>query len=120
MSEADEQAAVVEYLEYTRLPFYHIPNERKCSPQAGARLKKQGVKPGVPDLCIPVARGGYHALYIEMKTKGGRVTENQKEWLNKLREHGNFAVVCYGADSAIELISKYLSEQVRIVTPHQE
>ena len=47
---------------------YHIPNERKCTPQQGARLKRMGVKSGVPDLHLPVARGVYHGLYLEMKT----------------------------------------------------
>ena len=56
---------------------YHIPNERKCTPQQGARLKRMGVKSGVPDLHLPVARGAYHGLYLEMKTEKGRVSANQ-------------------------------------------
>lgn len=30
-------------------------------------LKRQGVKAGVPDICLPVARNGYHGLHIELK-----------------------------------------------------
>ena len=50
---------------------YHIPNEGKRSGRAGAALLRQGLKRGVPDICLPVARGGYHALYIELKRRSG-------------------------------------------------
>lgn len=120
MSEAEEQAAVVQYLELKGIPFYHVPNERKCSPQAGARLKAQGVRPGVPDLCIPVPSGKYHALYIEMKAKGGRITEHQRKWIEVLRHYGNFAAVCYGADNAMALIDAYMGGRVEIVTDSEK
>ena len=69
---------------------YHIPNEGKRSPTAAAKLKAQGLKTGVPDICLPVARGGFHALYIEMKrTSGGKVSADQKRWIEKLTEAGN-------------------------------
>lgn len=44
---------------------YHIPNEGKRSRSAGARMKQEGLKPGVPDVCLPVPRGPYHGLYGE-------------------------------------------------------
>ena len=46
---------------------YHIPNEGKRSRATGARLVAEGLKRGVPDICLPVARGGCHGLYIELK-----------------------------------------------------
>ena len=39
---------------------YHIPNGGKRDAQTAISLKRQGVKAGVPDLHLPVARGGYH------------------------------------------------------------
>lgn len=47
---------------------YHIPNGGSRNRLEAANLKKQGVKSGVPDICLPVARGAYHGLYIEMKS----------------------------------------------------
>lgn len=117
MTEAQEQRAVVEYLEWLKLPFYHVANERNCSPQRGAMLKRLGVQSGVPDLCIPVPMGGYHALYIEMKSKSGRPSINQRKWIKALRKYGNYAEICYGADQAIELISQYMGG--KLVTPAQ-
>ena len=57
MSEADEQRAVVEWCAWRRIPVFHIPGGGSRHPAEAARLKAQGVKAGVPDLCIPVARG---------------------------------------------------------------
>lgn len=96
------------YPELTLL--YHIPNEGKRSHKTGARMKAEGLKTGVPDICLPVARGGHHGLYIELKrVKNSRVTEDQMRWLEDLARQGYVAAVCRGADEAIELITRYLS-----------
>ena len=58
---------------------------------------------------LPVARGGWHGLYIEMKRrKGGRLSDEQAAMLEALREQGYCAWVCKGANDAIELITEYL------------
>lgn len=88
---------------------YHIPNEAKRSVGMAARLKAEGMKPGVPDLCLPVARHGYSALYIEMKrVKGGVVSEKQREWIDALNRAGNLAIVCKGWEEASEAIMRYI------------
>lgn len=88
---------------------YHIPNEGKRSIQAGARLKTVGLSGGVPDICLPVARSGYNSLYIELKRqKGGKLSENQRLWLEKLNKAGNLAVRCDGFDEAKAVILRYL------------
>ncbi len=62
-------------------------------------------------MCLPVARNGYHGLYIELKRqKGGTVSETQKSWITALAEQGYKAVVCRGADEAIGTIKEYLWE----------
>lgn len=112
MSEAAEQMAVVRYCDIKRIPIFHIPNGGSRHPAEAANLKRQGVKPGVPDLCVPVPAGGYNSLYIEMKAPKGRVSDNQKEWISKLRSLGHAAFVCYGAEHAIALIESYLGGNV--------
>jgi hypothetical protein len=87
---------------------YHVPNEGKRSRIAGARLKAQGLKSGVPDVCLPTAHGGYIGLYIEMKVKPNKPTENQKQWLRKLREQGHLTAVCYSWEEAKQLIERYI------------
>ena len=88
---------------------FHIPNGGRRDTAEAANLKKQGVKPGVPDLFLPVARGGYHGLFIEMKRRdGGRLSEHQKHWLHLLEHQGYAAVVCHGAENAVDTIISYL------------
>lgn len=91
---------------------YHITNEGKRSVVTGARLKSEGLKPGVPDLCLAVARGGAHGLYIEMKrTKGGRVSPQQAAWLEKLAHEGYATAICRGWEQARDVIERYLANE---------
>lgn len=109
MTESQEQRTVVEWAAWKGLPLFHIPNGGARSIQTAARLKAEGVKAGVPDLFLPVASGGYHGLFVEMKrTGGGRVSTRQQEWLDLLNANGYRAIVCHGADEAIREIGRYL------------
>lgn len=87
---------------------YHIPNGGSRNKIEAANLKKQGVKSGVPDLCLPVARKEYHGLYIEMKVGKNKPSDNQKRWISDLNEQGYRAEVCYGWEEAAKVISDYL------------
>ena len=113
--EAQEQRALFDWAAYAqnRWPelglLYHIPNGGSRDPREAHNLRMQGVKPGVPDICLPVPRNGYAALYIEMKRKsGGVLSDNQRVWLKALNRAGNRAVVCKGFDEARETILEYL------------
>lgn len=110
-TEADEQIAVVEYCDARHIPIFHIPNGGERRITTAAYLKKQGVKPGVPDLCIPIAKGKYHGLYIEMKRRAMnkcKVTQTQREWISRLKANGYAAFICPGAENAIKCINWYL------------
>ena len=87
---------------------YHIPNGGKRHLTTAIRLKKEGVKAGVPDICLPVACGNYHGLYIELKAGKNKTTENQDKWLEALVQNGYHAVTCYGWDEAKNAILEYL------------
>lgn len=88
---------------------YAIPNGGKRAIKTAVALKKQGVKRGVPDMCLPVPRGGFNGLYIELKrVKGGTVSDEQREWINALNAQGYRAVVCCGAQEAIKTIREYM------------
>lgn len=88
--------------------FYHVENERQCSPQQAARRKRMGVKRGVPDLVLPVQRGRYAGLYIEMKTPTGRTTTEQEWWVANLNAGGYFAAVCHGWEDAAKVTEWYM------------
>ena len=112
MSEHDEQVAVIEYLEAIGAKFYAIPNGGYRTKAEAAMLKAEGVRKGVPDLCVPMARGGYHSLYIEMKRADGTasdVSDEQYEWITGLMDEGMAAFACYGVDNAMACIDWYMS-----------
>lgn len=114
MSEATEQAHVIQWAAYMehRWPelhwLHHIPNGGARDRVTGAMLKRQGVKPGVPDLYLPCARGGYHGLYIEMKNGRNGLTKAQKAFRDYATAQGYRVQVCYSADQAIDTITKYI------------
>ena len=87
---------------------YHVPNGGSRHKAEAGRLRAEGVKAGVPDLCLPVARGQYHGLYIELKAGKNTTTKKQKEWLEYLRQQGYYTAVCYGWQPAAQLIEQYL------------
>ena len=118
-TEDQEQAALMAWAQMQTAArpelalLHHIPNGGARNARTGARLKAQGVKRGVPDLCLPVARGGYHGLYIEMKTPSGKTSDAQRWWVNHLMDYGYYAAVCHGYDAAVHILSWYLSLGVR-------
>jgi len=86
-----------------------IPNGGKRSRIEAAIMKGEGVRAGFPDLVLFHAAKGFHGLAIEMKRKdGGTVSPAQKEWITALNEEGYKAVVCHGAEEAIETLRGYL------------
>lgn len=87
---------------------HHIKNEEKSSAKQVAIDKSMGVKKGVPDLCLPVPRGPFHGLYIEMKTDKGRTSPEQDWWGEQLRAQGYCWEVCHGWETAVKVLELYL------------
>jgi hypothetical protein len=129
-SEHDETAIVVswaaEMVAWKKFPelagLYGIPNgtllagDYRHRAIQMARLKAEGLRPGVPDLCLPIARRGFQALYIEQKStrKGAVASDEQIEWRRWLNTHGNHAAICIGAKQSIELLLWYVGDGATI------
>ena len=72
---------------------FHVPN-------GGKRSK-----------VLPVPRGAYHGLFIEMKAPKGRTSDAQNTWIEKLKSNGYAVKVCYGFESAQQTLLSYLDEK---------
>lgn len=107
-SEHHEQIKLIAWANSMDLPIFAIPNGGARHASTGAKLKREGVRPGVPDLMLPVASCGFHGLFIEMKAEGGRVSKKQKQWIARLNTNGYLAVVCYGFEDARKCVEDYL------------
>lgn len=112
-TESQEQIAVIDFIKFQYpdvLPFtIHVKNERKTSLYMGSLNKRLGVLKGTPDLFIAWPTSDHHGLFIEMKSRKGRPTIEQKEFIERANLKGYYATIAYGADQAIDTIRKYLS-----------
>lgn len=116
LTEGEEQKILIEWAEYQKCKYpglellFHIPNEGKRSYATGGKMKSEGMKKGVPDLFLPVAKNGYHGMFIEMKReKGGRTSAEQLNWIKQLNMQGYYAVVCRGFEEAKAEITAYMT-----------
>lgn len=114
-TEEAEQAALIRWAMYEEGKWpelgllYHVPNEGKRTKMTGGKLRMVGMRKGVPDLCLPVARGMHYGLYVEMKRRDGSTpTQDQADWLEKLDGQGYCVCWCRGWDAAAAVITAYI------------
>lgn len=85
-----------------------IPNGGSRSMAAAAKLKAEGVSPGIPDLFIPA-----WGLWVEMKrVKGGKISADQKLWADYLESVGYCVIVSKGCDDAIKQVTDYWRQHI--------
>lgn len=99
---------------------FHVPNEGKRSVYSGAELKRAGLKKGVPDVMLPVARKGYNGLAIEMKAGKNKPTEEQKKWLTGLAGEGWLCYVCRGYEAAATVLGDYMDIKISLLRKPQK
>ncbi len=100
---------------YPGLEFlHHIPNGGKRNKIVAIKLKRRGVLPGVCDLFLPHARGGYFGLYIEMKAPKNyhsTITGSQRAFMSGVKQQNYSVVLCYGAEEAKRAIMSYYQQE---------
>ena len=115
--EASEQETIFRWAELNKGKYpelelmFHIPNGGSRNKLEAANLKRQGVKAGVPDICLPVPKGKYHGLYIELKHGKNKLSVIQAEWLRWLNDEGYLALCIQGWQDAVKAIEDYLKEE---------
>ncbi len=115
MTEHSEQCAVIAWARHheERYPalklLFAVPNAGKRSPGAARYYLDEGLKSGIPDLILPIARDELtNGLAIEMKFGKNKTTPEQDWWLQALSDYGWYTQVCHSADEAIKTIREYL------------
>lgn len=89
--------------------FYAIPNGGHRSKATAGKMRAEGVRSGVPDYCLPIARDGAHGLYIELKRPTGRPSAEQESWISDLNAEGYVAKVAVGWWEAWRILATYLN-----------
>lgn len=100
---------------------FHIPNGGLRNKATAANLRAMGAKSGVPDLFLPIKRGMWSGLWIELKKpdlapkrkgpkpkKNKGASEEQEEWISHLHSQGFGAMVCYSWTEARDILIQYL------------
>lgn len=88
----------------------YTPNKR-----VAGRMRTMGMKRGVSDILLPVRRGAWPGIFIEMKKiktdtqKAGVLKPEQKEFGDFVQSQGYGFVVCYGFEHARDTIIEYLN-----------
>ena len=117
LSEHEHQKKVIAWAEIRSIQIpelrllFAIPNGGHRYKAVAAKLKAEGVKAGVPDIFLPVPRGLFHGLFIEMKPLKPKRNplDKQKWWLNELSKQGYDTYCCRGHHAAITVIQGYLN-----------
>jgi hypothetical protein len=97
-----------QYPELTRC--FAVPNGGHRHKAAAGKMKAEGQKPGVPDLCLPIPRGAHHGLWVELKRGTGTIKESQWDWLTHLHRNGYRAAVANCPDVAVHIFTEYLNQ----------
>lgn len=96
--------------QYPQLQFlYATPNGGMRNIVVATRLKREGVKRGVPDVFLPVPTAQYHGLYIEMKFGKNKMSPEQLVFKAYCEKVGYCFACCYYWVDAKDVIVKYLS-----------
>ena len=75
--------------------------------RTGARMKAEGARAGVPDVCVAVPAQGKHGLYIEMKVQGGTLSKKQEIWRERLTAAGYGYAIAYTWEDAVGVLTTY-------------
>lgn len=97
-SESDEQRGFLAWFDaqFPGVRIFHIPNGGRRSIKTAKAMKADGTKPGVPDLFVPE-----WCLWVEMKrAKGGRLSPDQRDWIEYLEGIGHTVIIGRGAADA--------------------
>jgi hypothetical protein len=113
--ESAEQCAVIAWARYHEKKWpelrllYAIPNGHGVHIAIRQKMIREGLLTGIPDLCLPVARGDGHALYIELKWGKNKLSPEQKAVGMMLADANNFVFVAYNHEQACQILVDYIT-----------
>ena len=96
-------------LQYPNYLLFAIPNGGARNLITGAIMRREGVVSGVPDLFLAHANFFHYGLFIEMKSAKGKLSESQKNVIDKLQLVGYHVEICNSFESFKQTIENYLT-----------
>lgn len=113
--ESGLQIAVITYLklQYSTTRYCASAGGVRTSFKQAVKMKATGYVKGFPDLQILKPVGKYSGMFIELKYNKGRMSPEQKEWIEYLNSVGYFAICCNSFEDAKKNIDLYLSGNIQ-------
>lgn len=101
-SEHSIQGSIIQYLKLSGFKVWRVNSGRTFQEYKGStRVIAYGEK-GMPD--VMAIKRGYPLVCIECKSKTGKATDIQNEWLEDAKQHGAIALVANDIDQVIEAL----------------
>ena len=107
--EHQEQCAFIQYMALKHKDgfLFAIPNGGRRDVVTASKLKREGVKAGVPDIFIALPRIPYNGLFLEMKKDAkAYASKAQKQAMQVLESKGYKCDIAYGCDHAIKIFEE--------------
>ena len=103
---------------------FAVPNAAKRSMGLAMRMRKEGLRAGVPDWWLPVPRHGWTnytvvgertvtfvaGIVIEFKSGKGRLSKEQAAYMKRLESECWQVHVCRSTEEAIKVVKSYYGE----------
>jgi hypothetical protein len=107
-SEHKIQTALMDYLAIVAKPeifYFAIPNQSNRHIFSASKMKAEGVRSGVADLCfmLPAGRVGW----LEMKTQSGTLSATQKVFRDRALALGHFWAMARSVDEALPVLTEW-------------
>jgi len=109
-SESHLQQQCIKWMQYqhSNIVFFHVPNGGKRNVREAVRFKREGVISGVADIIILRPNKTKHGLLIELKTKIGKQSMEQKEFQKKVEQFNYKYSICKSLDEFMKVVSDYV------------
>ncbi|AWU42792.1 VRR-NUC domain-containing protein [Blattabacterium punctulatus] len=105
-------SSVCDYLdyEYPNIFYFHPHNEARRTPYERFLIKVMRLRPGLPDILVPIPKKGRTGMALELKIKPNKLTENQIHIIDIFNSYNWKVNVCYDFDEAKIYIDQYLKK----------
>lgn len=107
-SEHKIQVQLLDYLVYAARPeiyYFAIPNQGNRHIRNATKMKAEGVRSGVADLCFMLPGG--QVGWMEMKKPGGSMSPTQKTFRDRCDLLGHKWALAKSVDEALEHLTKW-------------
>ena len=92
-----------------------VPNGGWRNKTVAAKLKAEGVRPGFHDYCWPFRASGYSGLFIELKSRTGRPSPDQRKFGEFVESQGFKVVYARGWEEAWRAVCEYAGLPYRVM-----